>query len=79
MRDGSIRTRSGDRYKPSAIRSYEQALNGPQDGKGGLLRDLGALKLADVTVDDVQGYADRLLAGGAKPSPRTWRRRCLNF
>src|SRR4051794_10768376 len=26
MQAGSIRTRSGDRYEPSAIRSYEQAL-----------------------------------------------------
>jgi hypothetical protein len=25
-KDGTVRTRSGDRYKPSAIRGYEQAL-----------------------------------------------------
>lgn len=67
-RDGSIRTRSGDTYKPSAIRSYEAALNGPQDGSGGLLRDLGAIRLADVAREHVQDYADRLLKAGAKPS-----------
>src|SRR5450759_5935863 len=34
VRTGSIRTRSGDRYKPSTIRSYELALRGPEHGKG---------------------------------------------
>jgi integrase len=68
VRAGSIRTRSGDRYKPSTIRSYEQALRGPRDGNGGLLRELGHLKLSDLSLDDVQGYADRLLAAGAEPS-----------
>jgi integrase len=68
VRAGAIRTRSGDRYKPSTIRSYEQALRGPRDRKGGLLRELGHLKLSDLSLDDVQGYADRLLAAGAQPS-----------
>jgi integrase len=68
MRAGSIRTRSGDEYKPSTIRSYEQALRGSRDGKGGLLSELGAIRLSDLTVDDVQAYADRLLAAGAQPS-----------
>ena len=68
VRAGSIRTRSGDIYKPSTIRSYEQALRGPSRGKGGLLRELGHLKLSNLSLDDVQGYADRLLAGGAQPS-----------
>jgi integrase len=67
-RSGAIRTRSGDRYKPSTIRSYELALCGPQQGKGGLLREFGHLKLSEVSLDDVQGYADRLLAAGAEPS-----------
>lgn len=68
VRAGSIRTRSGDRYKPSTIRSYEQAFRGPEHGKGGLLRELGLLKLSNLSLDDVQGYADRLLAAGAEPS-----------
>jgi integrase len=68
VRTGSIRTRSGDRYKPSTIRSYELALRGPSRGNGGLLRELGHLKLSDLSLDDVQGYADRLLAAGAEPS-----------
>jgi integrase len=68
VRAGSIRNRSGDLYKPSTIRSYEQALRGPRQGGGGLLRELGHLKLSDLSLDDVQGYADRLLAAGAEPS-----------
>src|ERR1700704_3081808 len=32
VRSGHIRTRSGDVYKPSTIRSYEQALRGPKGG-----------------------------------------------
>jgi integrase len=68
VRSGAIRTRSGDRYKPSTIRSYEQALRGPYHGKSGLLRELGHLRLSDLSLDDVQGYADRLLAAGAEPS-----------
>src|SRR5450759_2930335 len=68
VRAGSIRTRSGDVYKPSTIRSYEQALRGPKDGTGGLLRELGHLKLSELSLDDLQGYADRLLGAGAEPS-----------
>jgi integrase len=68
VRAGSIRTRSGDLYKPSAVRSYEQALRGPKEGSGGLLRELGRVKLSDLTLDHVQDFADRLLAAGAQPS-----------
>lgn len=68
VRLGSIRTRSGDVYKPSTIRSYEQALRGSSHGKGGLLRDLGQIRLSELSLDDIQGYADRLLAAGAEPS-----------
>jgi integrase len=68
VRSGAIRNRSGDRYKPSTIRSYEQALRGPKHGKGGLLRELGHIRLSDLSLDDVQAYADRLLAAGAQPS-----------
>jgi integrase len=68
MRAGSIRTRSGDVYKPSTIRSYERALRGPEGGDSGLLRELGTLRLSDLSVEDIQAYADQLLAAKAKPS-----------
>jgi integrase len=68
VRAGAIRTRSGDIYKPSTIRSYEQALNGPKDGSGGLLRELGRIKLSDLCLDHMQDYADAMLASGAQPS-----------
>lgn len=61
-RDGSIRNRSGDRYKPSAIRSYEAALNGR------LLPALGPRRLSEITRADVQAIADGMLAKGRDPS-----------
>jgi integrase len=67
-RAGTIRTRSGDAYKPSTIRSYELALSGPRGVVGGLNREFGRRRLTDISLDDVQAYADELLAAGAKPS-----------
>jgi integrase len=61
-RAGIVRTRSGDRYKPSAIRAYDQAL------RGYVLPDLGALRLSEIQRRDVQRLADELLAGGRDPS-----------
>jgi integrase len=61
-KDGSVRTRSGDRYKPSATRGYEQAL------RDRLLPELGGAKLSDIRRADVQDFADRLLAAGLDPS-----------
>jgi len=61
-RTGAIRNRSGDRYKPSAIRNYEASLR---------LRvepDLGACRLSDIGRTDLQDLADRLLADGSDPS-----------
>jgi integrase len=55
MKDGSVRTRSGDPYKPSAIRSYEAALDQR------VLPDLGAVKLSEIQRRDIQGLANRLL------------------
>jgi integrase len=60
--DGTIRTRSGDPYKPSVIRSYRQAM------ELRILDDLGAAKLADIRRTDLQDLADRLLAKGLDPS-----------
>lgn len=62
MADGSVPTRSGGRYKPSVIRSYEKAL------RLYLLPALGDMRLADVSRHDVQGIADRLTGSGLSPS-----------
>jgi hypothetical protein len=62
MRSGRVRTRSGDRYKPSAIRSYEAAL------RDRIVPVLGGKRLGDVQRRDVQRLADELLAEGRDPS-----------
>ena len=62
MRSGAARTRSGDPYKPSAIRSYEAAL------ELHVRQDLGAMRLGDVERRHVQHLADRLVADGLSPS-----------
>lgn len=61
-RAGVIRTRGGDPYKPSAIRSYEASL------RNRVLPELGAAKLGQITRLDLQDFADRLLAEGLDPS-----------
>lgn len=58
MRDGSIRNRKGEPYKPSAIRSYERAL------RLRILPALGRRKLSDVRRADVQDFVDGLIAAG---------------
>jgi integrase len=62
MRSGRIRTRSGDLYKPSAIRGYEAAL------RDRILPALGGKRLAEVQRRDVQHLADDLLAQRLDPS-----------
>jgi hypothetical protein len=59
---GIIRTRSGDRYKPSALRSYEQALETK------ILPRLGHLRLTAITANTLQDLADDLSASGLAPS-----------
>ncbi len=61
-RTGVIRTRSGETYKPSAIRSYEAAL------RKWVLPELGHLRLSAVSRSRVQELADRLVARGRAPS-----------
>jgi integrase len=61
-RDGSIRTRSGDRYKPSAIRSYERAL------RLRVVPELGDARLSEVRNVDLQEFADRLVGDGLDAS-----------
>jgi len=46
--------RSGDRYKPSTLRGYEQAL------REYIYPELGAAKLQDVRAGDVQHLVDTL-------------------
>jgi len=61
-KDGSVRTRSGDPFKPSTIRGYEEAL------ENRILPEIGSRKLADVQRRDLQDFADHLLAEGLDPS-----------
>src|SRR3954452_14676921 len=61
-RAGSIRNRSGDEYKPSSIRGYEEAL------RIRVLPELGTRRLDTITRSDLQGLVDRLLAEGQHPS-----------
>jgi len=61
-RDGSIRNRSGDRYKPSVVRTYEISL------RLRLLPEFGGRKLSDIRRSDLQDFADRLLASGTDAS-----------
>jgi integrase len=60
--DGGIRNRSGDRYKPSTLRGYEQAL------REYVYPALGAAKLQDVRAGDVQRLVDELVARGLSAS-----------
>jgi integrase len=62
MRSGRVRTRSGDRYKPSAIRGYEAAL------RDRIVPVLGGKRLGDLQRREVQRIADDLLAEGRDPS-----------
>ena len=59
---GVVRTRSGERYKPSALRGYEQAL------RNRVLPALGGLRLSAVTRTSVQDLVDRLVADGLAAS-----------
>jgi|SRR5579862_4475179 len=59
---GVIRTRSGDRYKPSALRGYRQALTSKA------LPELGHRRLTAVSSNVVQDLVDRMVAAGQAPS-----------
>ena len=52
-REGSIRTRSGDPYKPATIRAYEKEL------RLRVLPAFGRRRLADVTRNELQDFVDR--------------------
>ena len=59
---GIIRTRSGDPYKPSALRSYQQSL------RTHVLPQLGSTRLSAVTRVAIQDLIDRMIATGAAAS-----------
>ena len=61
-RDGTIRTRSGDVYKPAAIRAYEIAFRLRVKPK------LGSMRVSQVTRSDVQDLVDDLVAKSSQPS-----------
>ncbi|HMO01020.1 MAG TPA: tyrosine-type recombinase/integrase, partial [Miltoncostaeaceae bacterium] len=62
MAGGTIRNRSGDRYKPSVVRGYRANL------ERHVLPALGNMKLDAVARADVQGLCNRLIAAGGSPS-----------
>ena len=61
-RSGLIRPRSGQPYKPAAIRQYERGL------RLRVLPELGAARLADIEREDLQRFVDGLLADGLSPA-----------
>ncbi len=61
-RRGEIRNRSGDPYKPSAIRTYEQFL------RLRVLPVLGASKFTAIRRIDLQDFVDRLHTDGTAPT-----------
>ena len=61
-RSGAILNRSGDRYKPSVIRGYEQAL------RLRVLKAIGAKRVSQVTTADLQLLVDRWRSDGLSPS-----------
>ena len=61
-RSGAIRNRSGDAYKPSAVRGYEEAL------RLRLLPELGGAKLSEIRRADVQALVDGLMVAGHSAS-----------
>ena len=72
MKDGSIRNRSGDRYKPKTIRGYEQAL------RLRVYPDLGDLLIQDVRRSDLQSLVEQMTAEDQEPcDPSTIRNTLL--
>lgn len=61
-RAGTVRNRSGDRYKPSAIRGYDQAL------RDRLLPELGGAKLNEIRRSDIQRIVNEMLGDGLSAS-----------
>lgn len=62
LKEGSVRNRSGDPYKPSVIRSYEASL------RLHVLPEVGGFRLSDLGHNSVQDLADLLSAKDLDPS-----------
>ena len=60
MKDGSVRKRSGEQYKPSVIRGYEDDL------RKYVFPELGACKLSEIQDVDLQEFADRSGLGASR-------------
>jgi integrase len=58
---GTIRNRSGDRYKPSAIRGYDQGM------RLRVLPEFGSVRLSELDRIDLQRFVYRLLENGLAP------------
>jgi integrase len=59
---GTIRNRSGDPFKPSALRAYRSVM------ENRVLPTLGSVRLADLHRPAIQDVADTLVAEGLSPS-----------
>ncbi|MEZ5078431.1 MAG: tyrosine-type recombinase/integrase [Solirubrobacterales bacterium] len=59
---GTVTNRSGDRYKPSALRSYERAM------RLRVLPKFRATRISELHRPDLQEFADGLLSDGLNPS-----------
>lgn len=60
--DGAIRNRSGQPFKPSSLRAYEQAM------RLHVLPELGGTRLASLHRPDLQRFTRRMEAAGSQPS-----------
>jgi integrase len=60
-KEGSIRNRSGDLYKPSVLRNYERNL------KLRVLPELGGKRVSDVHRGDLQRFVEALVGEGTPP------------
>ena len=61
-KQGTIRNRAGEVYKPSAVRAYEKSM------RLRILPRFGGTRLSDVRRIDAQDFVDRLLADGLAAS-----------
>lgn len=61
-KQGTIRTRNGATYKPSAIRGYDASL------RLRVLPEFGGARLSEISRLDLQDFVDRLQSGGHDPS-----------
>jgi hypothetical protein len=68
-RAGIVRNRSGDAYKPAAIRGYAHTL------RKWVLPALGQERLRELTLPQLQRFVDRLAADGAAAATITTRSR----